>query len=150
MEYAPDSMSDDAFVSAFETCELPNEVFRHREHVRLTFIYLRRYGFAEARARISGAIRKYAAHNGAPRKYHETITFAWLRIVQEAATSVPEDASFEEMSAAFPYLLSKSTLQEYYSSELLGSEAARVSFLEPDRKPLPELIQAGLAKRARR
>jgi hypothetical protein len=142
-EMQPDSMSDDAFVNAFERCELPNEVFRHREHVRLTFIYLRRHGFAEARTRISEAIRKYALHNGAPQKYHETITCAWLRIVQEAAACVPESARFADMLEAFPHLLSKSTLLEYYSSELLGSDGARVSFVEPDLRPLPDLVIDG-------
>jgi hypothetical protein len=150
MEYRPELMSDDAFVAAFESCELPNEMFRHREHVRLTFIYLRRYGFEGAGTRIAEAIRRYALHNGAPQKYHETITVAWLRIVQEAASSVPNQASFEEMIAAFPQLLSKTTLQKYYSEELVGSERARAFFVEPDREALPGLIQGGLAGHRRR
>lgn len=143
MESACDSMSDDDFVSAFEKCELPNEVFRHREHVRLTFIYLRRYGYEVAGARTSEAIRRYALHNGAPQKYHETITRAWLRIVQAATTSVREGTSFEEMLEAYPDLLNKGTLTKYYSDEVLGSERARGSFAEPDREALPDLIEGG-------
>lgn len=134
MEFTPESMSDDAFVSALEKCELPNEVFGHREHLRLTFILLRRYGFDEARVRISDAIRRYALHNGAPQKYHETITIAWLRIVQDAMANVPDGASFEDMLTAFPGLLNKGTLLEHYSSELLATDGARVAFVEPDLK----------------
>jgi hypothetical protein len=149
MENTAEMMSDDDFVNALESCELPNQVFRHREHVRLTFIYLRRYGFAGAGTRIAEAIRRYAAHNGAPGKYHETITVAWLRIVYEAAAGMREDAGFEELVEAFPSLLNKSTLQEYYSSELLGSEAARVSFVEADRKRLPGLVHDTVAEQGR-
>ena len=89
MEFMVHSMTDDAFVLAFEKCELPAEAFRHREHVRLTFIYLRRYGVDGARIRISEGIRRYALHNGAAQKYHETITIAWLRIVQDVMAKLP-------------------------------------------------------------
>lgn len=149
MEYIPDLMSDEAFVAAFESCELPNGVFRHREHVRLTFIYLRHYGFEGAGKQIREAIRRYALHNGAPQKYHETITMAWLRIVQEASSSVPNGASFEDMIEAYPDLLNKSTLAKYYSEELLGSRVARSSFVEADRAALPELIGDTLARQRR-
>jgi len=149
MEYQPELMTDAEFARAFETCELPNQVFRHREHMRLTFIYLRLYGFEGARARISEAIRRYAVHNGAPHKYHETITFAWMRIVNEAGASVEDGGGFEEMVAAFPHLLSKGILQEYYSEALLGSETARASFVEPDRKPLPRVARNGFARQGK-
>lgn len=149
MEYFPNLMSDDDFVVAFEACALPSGVFRHREHIRLTFIYLRCYGFEGARTRISETIRRYALHNGAPQKYHETITRAWLRIVQEAAASVEEGEGFAEMIDAFPELLSKSTLQEYYSDALLDSAAARASFVEPDQKPLPDVARNGFVRQGK-
>jgi hypothetical protein len=149
MECQPELMCDAEFARAFETCELPNQVFRHREHVRLTFIYLRLYGFEGARARIAEAIRRYAAHNGAPRKYHETITFAWMRIVNEAAANVEDGGGFAEMIAAFPHLLNKGEIQKYYSDTLLGSETARASFVEPDRKPLPEVARNGFARQGK-
>ena len=149
MKYTPELMSDDKFVGAFESCELPNEMFRHREHVRLTFIYLRRYGHDGARARIAEGIRRYALHNRALQKYHETITRAWLRIVHAAARSVGEAANFEEMLEANPELLNKGTLAKYYSEELLGSEVARSSFVEADRAALPELVGDNLARHRR-
>lgn len=147
MEFMPDSMSDDAFVTAFETCELPGEMFRHPEHVRLTFIYLRRHGFDGARMRISEGIRRYALHNGAAQKYHETITIAWLRIVQDAMAKISDGAGFEDMLTAFPELLNKGALLEFYSSELLATDRARVAFVEPDRKSLPALVQGAPTRR---
>ena len=141
MEFMVHSMTDDAFVLAFEKCELPAEAFRHREHLRLSFIYLRRHGFDGARVRISEVIRRYALHNGAAQKYHETITIAWLRIVQGAMANVPAGASFEDMLRAFPELLNKGVLMEFYSSELLATDRARGAFVEPDRKSLPASVR---------
>jgi hypothetical protein len=147
MEFAPESMSDDAFMCAFEKCKLPNEVFRHREHVRLSFIYLRRHGFDGARVKIAEGIRRYALHNGAAQKYHETITIAWLRIIQDAMANVPDEAGFEDMLKVFPGLLDKDKLAEFYSSELLRTDRARGAFVEPDRRSLPGLIGSGFVRR---
>ena len=129
-------MNDDEFVAAFESCELPNEQFHHRDHLRLALIYLRRYGYAGARVRIPEAIRAYAAHHGAPGKYHATITIAWLRLVELAA----KGCGAQDIFVAFPILLQKDALEKCYSLEVLWSEAARVVFIEPDLMPLGSLV----------
>ena len=51
-------LSDAEFVRAFEACELSNESFHHRDHIRLAWIYLQSYGALEARRRMAAAIRK--------------------------------------------------------------------------------------------
>jgi len=130
-------MTDDEFADAFETCQLPNALFHHRDHLRLAWIYLRRYGSAEAGARISKSIQRYAAHHGATQKYNETVTLAWLQLVDNAVSRAPTGARFEDALAAFPELLDKSTLGEYYSRAVLDSDAARRIFVQPDLKPLP-------------
>src|SRR5689334_9714287 len=126
MEY----MSDDEFAAAVEQGETPNEGFRHRDHLRLAWIYLRRYR-GEAGARIAQTIRRFAARHGKPDLYHETVTQAWLRLVAAAARD-----SFEETLHAHPSLLDKHLLEIYYSPELLASTDAKFQFLAPDRKPL--------------
>lgn len=136
-------MSDEEFVEAFESCVLPNEMFRHREHLRLAWIYLRRYGSSEAHARVAESIRTYAEHLGAIHKYHETVTQAWLCLVANADNCLPEAASIEDILAAFPDLLDKSVLRRYYSSALLESDAARIEFVEPDLEPLPPWCSGG-------
>jgi hypothetical protein len=130
-------VTDEEFTQAFETCEIPNAAFRHRDHIRLAWIYLRKYGPTEAATRISVSIRRFAAHNGASHKYHETITVAWMVLVAEAMHRVPDNASFESMIEASPKLLEKNTLSEFYSDAVLKSEAARSAFVEPDMNPLP-------------
>ncbi len=41
-------MTDAEFVAAFESCALPAQAFRHRDHVRLAWLYLRRVPYDEA------------------------------------------------------------------------------------------------------
>ncbi len=130
-------LGDAAFIRAFETCELSNEAFHHRDHIRLAFIYLRQYGEFEAQRRIAAGIRKFAARHGKSDKYHETITLTWLRLVADAMRSVPVNAGFEELTRARPELLDQTTLHKFYSSAALASDAARAGWMEPDLGPLP-------------
>ncbi|HEX6895209.1 MAG TPA: hypothetical protein VF146_08050 [Bryobacteraceae bacterium] len=127
--------ADDEFATAFENCQVPNDAFHHREHLRLAWIYLRRFG-SEAGLQIRVAILRFAAAHGKADKYHETITFAWLRLVADGAER-SNARSFAELLRASPELLDKNTLHQHYSPELLGSDAARTRFVPPDRKPLP-------------
>lgn len=121
-------MTDQEFVRAFETCELPPACFHHRDHIRLAWIYVRQYGEAEATRRIEESIRRYAAHLGISEKYHQTITVAWMRLVAAGVGA----GDFEEFARRNPGLLEKSALGAYYSEAVLKSEAARVGFVEPD------------------
>jgi hypothetical protein len=132
-----ENMTDSEFVRALEACELSNESFHHREHIRLAWIYVQRFGELEARAHMREAIRKFAAFHGKSDKYHETITVAWVRLVAEAMTQRAHHASFEDLTLTEPHLLDKRTIERFYSVGLLASEAARTSWVEPDLKPLP-------------
>jgi hypothetical protein len=130
-------LTDAEFVRMFEACELTNDNFHHRDHIRLAWIYEQRYGELEARVRIAVAIRKFAAHHGKTGKYHETLTVAWLRLTGSAMARVPLDASFEDLTIASPELLDKRTIEKFYSHPVLESKEARTSWVEPDLQPLP-------------
>ena len=131
-------LSDDAFVRAFETCELPVEQFHHRDHLRLAWIYLHRYGRTDAGAYIAESIQRFAAHLGKPNLYHETITQAWLHLTAYAA-GLAGGGGFEDALAAYPSLLEKELLGKFYSPALLASAEARRDFAPPDIGPLPVL-----------
>ena len=90
-------------------------------------------GPEDAPTRISASIRAFAEHLGKADKYHETVTIAWMRLVQQAA----DCNTFQQVAASFPQFLDKFYLNEFYSAETLQSETARESFVEPDKKPLP-------------
>lgn len=131
------AMLDQEFVRAFEACELSDQSFHHRDHIRLAWIYLQSLGEAEAGHRMSAAIRRFAARYGKGDKYHETVTLAWLRLVAGAIARIPQHTSLEQLTMAFPELLDKRTLERFYSRALLESDAARDRWVEPDLQPLP-------------
>ena len=139
-------MTDDQFLAAFEACELSAESFHHRDHIRLAWLCVRRYPGAESERRVTGGIRRFAAHLNASAKYHETITLAWIRLVAGAAAQLREEADFQALESAFPALFDKRTLEIFYSPELLASEDARQNWAEPDRKPLTLSVFAGQAR----
>jgi hypothetical protein len=131
------SPQDATFLAAFEAAAIPAAEFRHREHIRLAWLYVRRYGAAEARRRVARGIRRFAAVNDARALYHETITRAWLRLVAAAVRRDRSIDSFEAFVAANPGLLDKQTPYAFYRRETLASDAARASWVEPDLLPLP-------------
>ena len=124
-------MTDGEFARAFEAGEISNADFHHRDHVRLAWFYVRRYGTEEADQRIAAAIRNFAGRHGKLDKYHHTMTIAWMRLVSPAAAL----ASFDTVTGAFPRLFDKTYLSEFYSDELLSSDAAKKTFVEPDKQP---------------
>lgn len=113
-------------------------------HLRMAWHYVGTMG-GEARAlpQIRTGIQRYNAANRhrlrAP--YNETITRAFVRLVatamEAAARAGTDPQDFDAFLAANAHLASPAILLTYYSPERLYSEAARTSFIEPDRKPLP-------------
>lgn len=131
------SPADHAFRLSFERCEIPNEAFRHREHLRLAWICLCESDLDRAARRVSKGIRRYAEHHGASRKYHETLSAAWVRIVALAIAESPDAAGFDELLAAQPHLLDKKLPLKHYSPRRLWNDAARERWVEPDLRPFP-------------
>ena len=56
----------------------PSGQFRHRQHIHLAFLAVRRYGMPEATTRICDWIQCIAAYERAPQKYHHTLTMFWV------------------------------------------------------------------------
>jgi hypothetical protein len=128
-------MDDEAFLEAFEAANLPEDGFRHRDHVRLAWLYLGRLAPAAALARFSDGLRRFAASRGKAGLYHETITWAYLLLIHERMQRFGPGESFEAFAAAHPDLLAwrPSILDGLYQAETLASPLARRTFLLPDR-----------------
>jgi hypothetical protein len=111
--------------------------FGHREHLRLAQLSARRSAAVdEVVARCRSGILAVAEARGAKAHYHATITTAWAAIMLDAARALPA-ADIDGLLAARPELLDPRHLEHWYSPALLGSDAARLRALEPDRAPLP-------------
>ena len=130
-------MDDDAFVFAFETGTLPNAACHHREHLRLTWLYLRRDGPELGAAHVSDGIRRFAAAHGAADRFHVTLTRFWTGLVQHLLEAFPTIARFDDLLAAWPLILDKTIMYRHYSPARLASPEARRGWLEPDLVPLP-------------
>ena len=129
-------MTDDEFVSAFENGSLPEGSFHHRDHVRMAFLYLRRYPPLEALQHFSASLARFAVANGKPQLYNETITWAYVFLIRERMARSDIKQSWEEFSEANPDLLNwkDGVLKNYYREETLASGLAKRVFLFPDKQ----------------
>ena len=130
-------MNDAEFLRAFDDCSLPNERFRHRDHLRLAWLRLRRDGAEAGSDAVRAGIRRYAAAHGAADRYHETLTTFYLRLVTHAIARRPEVDDFERFLVAFPLLLDTALPSRHWGAETMWSAQARAGWVEPDLLPLP-------------
>ena len=134
-------MDDADLLQAFESCRLTPANFRHREHLRVAYLYLTRYPFEQAHAHFEAGVQRLLARLGAPAShYHATITQAWFLAVhhflrREGAKETSEE--FLAASCAASRLLDQQVMLTHYSAERLFSDTARAGFIEPDLDPIP-------------
>ena len=129
---ASSEISDDDFLAAFASCELPAESFRHGDHLRLAWLLLHRKPVDEALTLVREGIQRYAAHLGVRHLYHETITMAWVKLL-----ATHHEASFAEFIATNQHRLNQELLHRFWTPAVLDSAAARSGWVPPDRSDLP-------------
>ena len=129
-------MSDEDFIRNFEACTLPNSSFHHEQHVRIVWLYLRRYPLLETLARFSESLKRFAAANGKPNLYHETITWAYAFLIHERTRRNPRPQTWAEFVAANSDLFDwkNSILKSFYEDDTMRSDLARQVFVFPDKK----------------
>lgn len=117
-------------LTALETGALDPAKFPHPEHVRLAYEMLWRYPFGEAVTRFSRGLKLLATKAGRPEVYHETITVAFLALVNErrARDGAQEWSEFKRANGD---LLDKRCLEKWYTAEQLASDLARRTFCLP-------------------
>jgi len=104
-------MTDEELVSGFETGELPPGRFGHREHLRLAWCYLTRFGRGEAERRLLAGLRAFAARAGKPDKFDAALTSAWVGVLADARQlGAP---TFDALIAARPELLDSATVRAH-------------------------------------
>src|SRR5450755_2383301 len=112
-------MTKDDLLEQFEACTLPNSSFHHHEHVRLAFLYLCKYQVLEALQRFSDSLTKFAATNGRPGLYNETITWAFFLLIRERTVRAGRLQNWGDFAACNPDLLNwkDNVLKRYYRAE---------------------------------
>jgi hypothetical protein len=124
-------MTDDEFLRALERCELPESDFGHAAHVRAAYLYLQEADFIGALERIRRAIRNYARHLGKPDRYHETITVAYVALIQQHICERGNGGGWAAFARDNSELLQPGLLRRFYPPAQLDSEMARRVFLLP-------------------
>ncbi|GAB4197166.1 MAG: hypothetical protein Fur006_45450 [Coleofasciculaceae cyanobacterium] len=133
-------------VRAFESCTLPRCEWTHQAHLIVGLWYLTHYSQLEATNCIRNRIQKYnLAHGIQTTKnsgYHETITLFWVQMVRQFIVVESTNRSIVELANSLiqNYGNPRLTL-EYYSKDLLMSQEARRSWVEPDLKSLKPILE---------
>ncbi len=121
-------MNDQQFLEALENCSLAPQRFGHRQHVRAAFLYLERLPFGAAIDRMRTTLQRYTAALGRADRYHETLTVAFMCLVnahrQRAACR-----GWPEFARRNPELFDAGLLRDYYDPATLASPLARTTFV---------------------
>ena len=126
-------LSDDELLARFEAATLTPDVFDHREHVRLAWLHVTRMPLLEAIRIQCAGLQRLTAALGVPKKFHATITVAWVLLVHDRVAA-GAGASWPAFREANPDLLERgaAVLGRHYSAATLGSNEARGAFVPPD------------------
>jgi len=128
-------MADLALIDTFERCAIDPERFKHADHMRLAWSYLRQMPLPEALIKMRDGLKRLTEFLGKPDRYHETVTFAYVMLIQERMASGEEAQTWDTFLGSNQDLLAsgQSILDQFYSSEKLSSPLARRTFVWPDR-----------------
>jgi hypothetical protein len=127
-------MSNEELIRRFESDLIPEDSFHHSDHVRLAFAYLCEHPVLPALEKFAGALKRFAAARGKTQLYNETITCAYLFLIQERMARC-EAANWEDFASQNSDLLmwKDGILNRYYCEATLMSDLARKVFVLPDK-----------------
>jgi len=130
-----------SLVKSFESCEIKPDDFSHRVHLTAAVFYLSQSGFEEAAKNVKEGLHRFLSHynlNG----YNETITLFWLKVVEDFLRQNEKDISMLDLVNKTVEARGDSKLIfHHYSRELLNTEKAKTSWVEPDLKTLDALFK---------
>jgi hypothetical protein len=123
-----------SLIAEFEQGRAPG-AFHHTDHVRVAFAYVSELPLLEAIAKFSAALKRFATAKNKPNLYHQTITWAYLLLINERIARSGGRLSWEQFAACNKELLvwKGGVLTALYEQETLDSDLARQTFVLPDR-----------------
>ena len=123
----PESAS---LIEAFESGSHPE--LTHADHLQVTWHYLQRDGITRVLRDLPPKLLRYAWSKGHAEHYHETITFAFVCLINERLANDDDGEldwpSFAKKNAD---LFDRDFLLRYYDTTTLGSQEARRVFVLP-------------------
>ncbi len=135
------SVAEDArFLRAFESSQIPMPDWTHRAHLRMAWL-MADQGEPEAviprvKRALIGLLTAYGIPQTETRGYHETVTLAWLKLIQTLRQTTSHRCA-DTFIDEHPQLLDKTYLLTFYSRAAIMGGDAREKWVEPDLRPLP-------------
>jgi hypothetical protein len=133
-----------ALVDAFEKLTISPSEFTHTAHIAVALTYLETLPPDQALERMRDKIRAFAAHHGAGQLYHETLTTFWMRLLDHVASTYRGGPAAEATLPLWRRINlivarwgNRRPVEQHYSPELIASQAARETWIPPDRLPTP-------------
>ncbi len=134
------SVDDKTFLQSFEDCSLGATCWTHSAHVRIGWLILETSdSFESALERLRRGIMRFNSTKNTI-GYHETITVAFARLIDSRRIDGEDWNAFSNRNKE---LFDKNYLSRFYSKEVMASESARNSFVEPDLCELPRASFCG-------
>lgn len=129
-------LSDQEFETQFTRGDFPPSLFTHEAHLRLAWVYLKKYGVQTAEQKISAQIQQFDQRHGKGDKFHKTLTVAAVKVVHHFMLKSKANA-FADFLHEFPRLETsfKALLDQHYSPNIFLEEPAKHYFIEPDLLP---------------
>jgi hypothetical protein len=125
-------------VRGFEDCATPDSEFNHHAHliVALSYLHLSGLTVTEAAERMRAGLYRFLDYHGHDRrKYNETITLFWIKLVRSFLDRTNTSRRVADIANDMIEACGNSQLiYSYYSKERLLSDEARKSWIEPDLK----------------
>jgi len=128
-------MLTDPLVQAFERGSIDPQNFHHREHLYVAWCYLRSLPLEDALARYVHHLRRLVAAHGASHKFHATMTWAYVLLLDDAMARDPSE-TFDGLLSKHPTLLDHrgGALDALYDRAELDTDESRRRFVLPRRR----------------
>ncbi|MEM9647474.1 MAG: hypothetical protein AAF969_03270 [Bacteroidota bacterium] len=129
-------LSDQEFETQFSKGDLPSSLFTHEAHLRLAWIYLKKYGLPGACDKVCTDISNFDRIHGKGDKFNKTITIASIKVVHHFMLKT-ESLNFKQFIGTYPKLgvAFKELLEQHYSDKVFSDSTSKTAFLEPDLLP---------------
>ncbi len=130
-----DESEIEVLIRSFEGATINRDAWRHAEHLTVALYYLSLHDIEIATEKMRSGIFKLLAAFGVDRTkempYHETLTVFWMRTVYAFSLKHME-LSFLEKANSLVESFDKDYPLNFYSRDVLFSDAARAKFVDPD------------------
>jgi hypothetical protein len=127
----------DAFLAAFEDGTLPKSRWTHSAHLFTGACYVHAHGAATATDLMRERIKRYnlavGGQNTPTSGYHETITVAWIKLLDRLHRDSAPTARAEFAALAVErFSNARDIFRQYYDYDLVASTEARMSWVPPN------------------